>query len=485
MIPILTPKEMYDLDSNLINNVKIESKLLMENAAVYISHKIREILPLKSSVLILCGIGNNGGDGIALVRHLINDYDVSYILIGDRDKQTNDNRYYYEVLQKLSIIEANNEDLDYDNFDCIIDSLLGIGGKTPLSNELIEIIEKVNETDCTRIAIDIPTGLNSETGVAFSKTFKAHYTYTMYSEKTGLLLNDGKDFTGKVEVLNLGVPISLISSYSIINKYVKLESIDRKNNTSKFHYGKCVVIAGSKNMSGAAALTSNAAITAGAGLVYLITTNKHHSINPEIITHKVNEYNKSIVDNLEIHHILESSDSIVIGPGLGKSIEITEMINNILVSFPSMRYIIDADGISALDFNRSYGQNITITPHIGEFANLIGQERIEITDRLVNLVKETAKNMNLTILLKGSTTILSDGEDVLLVSEGFPEMATAGSGDVLSGILGAQINNNLCTTHLQSIANAALTHIYAAKNALINNKSIIASDIINGLKCIK
>ncbi len=485
MIPILKPREMYSLDSYLINNVGIDSKLLMENAALYSSIKIREILPLKSKILILCGVGNNGGDGLALVRHLYNEYNVTYVVIGDRVRQTLNNKYNYDLLQTLDITENKHENLIFDNYDCIIDSIYGIGGKSPLQLELTNIIQSINKADCLKIAMDIPTGLDSETGIASESTFKADYTYTMYAEKTGLLLNDGKDYSGKVIVLDLGVPKRLIDSYSSIYKYNKIIYLERKSNTSKFDYGKCVIIAGSKNMSGAASLACNAAISAGAGLVYLITTHIHSSLFPEIITNEVSEYNKLMLLAEEIQPLLYKSDSIVIGPGLGKSNEITEMINSIILEYPNIRFIIDADGINALDYNKEYNQNITITPHIGEFAYLIGMNRLDIIDSLVDLVKETAKKMKVNILLKGPTSIISDGEEVIFVSDGIPKMATAGSGDVLSGILGAQVNQTISHNNLHTIANAALTHIYAAKHSLNSSNSIIASDIIKGLKCIK
>ncbi|MFA7325410.1 MAG: NAD(P)H-hydrate dehydratase [Candidatus Kapaibacterium sp.] len=485
MIPILNPKEMYSLDNYLINNVGIESKLLMENSAVYSSFKIREILPHYSNILILCGVGNNGGDGLALVRHLMNDYNVSFALIGDSTKQTIDNKYYYETLQTLKLVKIETDEIDFNNYDCIIDSLLGIGGKPPLYEELTDIVIKANSSECIRIAIDTPTGLDSETGIASSPTFNADFTFAMYAEKTGMLLNDGKDYCGTIITLDLGVPLSLISSYSIVQKYDSIRLMKRLNNTSKFDYGKCVVIAGSENMSGAAALTCNSAISTGAGLVYLITTNKPLSLYPEIISFEISNYNTSTLNNSALQQLLDKSDSIVIGPGLDKSDDITNMINSILERYPDKRFIIDADGISALDNKNVYCQNITITPHVGEFANLIGKNRNVILDNLVALAKETAKKMNINILLKGTTTIITDGEDVLLVCDGIPEMATAGSGDVLSGILGAQVNQNLSSNYLQILANATLTHINAAKAALINKNSIIASDIITGLKCIK
>lgn len=485
MIPILTSKEMYSLDSHLINNIGFESKLLMESAAIYISSQIKKIIPKNSKILILCGIGNNGGDGLAISRHLMNNYDINFTLIGNMSKQSEDNKYNYNILKSLKIKEIKPSEIEFDKYTCIIDGLLGIGSKPPLDGDIVTVLNKANNSSCLRIAIDVPTGLNVDNGIAHSTTFLADYTFTMYAEKTGHYLNDGKDFCGEIIVIDLGIPNKLIESYSSISKYNNLLQIKRKYNSSKFDYGKCVVIAGSEFMSGAAALTCNSAISAGAGLVYLITTKRNQSLFSEIITYEVNELNKNVLDKSELTKLLENCNSIVIGPGLGKSKDITQMISSILSNYPEKRYIIDADGISALDCNKSYNKNITITPHIGEFANLINLDRIEIECDLVNLVKETALTMNINIILKGSTTIISNGEEVILVTEGVPEMATAGSGDVLSGILGAQINLNQKIPILECLANGVLTHITAAKYILNKKNHIIASDIIKGLQCIE
>lgn len=485
MIPILNPNDMYSLDSHLINNIGIESKLLMENAAVYISNNLKEIVTIGSKILIICGPGNNGGDGLALVRHLHNEYKVSFVIVGNKENQSEDNKYNFNLLKSLDITESDINTVNFNDFDCIIDSIYGIGSRLPLDEVISEIIDSINKTKCLKIAIDIPTGLNSLNGIASESTFKSDYTYTMYAEKTGLLLNDGKDYSGDIIVMDLGIPRNVVVAYSNIFKYSELNSLRRENNTSKFNYGKCVVIAGSESMSGAAALTCNASISSGAGLVYLITTNKNYNILPEIITKVVNDYDESMLNNNDIKHLIDKSDSIVIGPGLGKSTEITNMINSILESYPNKKYIIDADAISILDLSKKYSQNITITPHLGEFANLLGKEKKDIIENLVDLVKETAFNMKINILLKGATSIISDGEEVILVSDGVPEMATAGSGDVLSGILGSQVNLDSNSKYLHIIANSALTHINAAKISLKNSSKLIASDIIKGLKCIK
>lgn len=485
MKPILKPIEMYELDSYLVKNLGFSSEILMENAASYSSKFIIQNLDHNSNILILCGIGNNGGDGLALVRHLQNYFKVNYAIIGDKSKFTKDTLKNYNILKSLGINEIELKYLNPNEYDCIIDSILGIGSKLPLRENLSTLIQQLNNCNSIKIAIDIPTGLDAESGIADTNTFKADYTLTMYAGKTGLYLNDGKDFTGKVIILNLGIPDTTILRFSEIIHFKHLKFQIRKHNSSKFDYGKCLVIAGSENMPGAGALTSNAAISSGAGIVYHCTTKLGNSIYPEIITLKLSDYSDKIIDNNEFNEIASKCNTIVIGPGLGKSDMNKQMIISILNQYKDKIIIIDADGIGSLDNNIKYNNNIVITPHIGEFSNLINRNRIEILSNLPSLVKETAKNMNITILLKGSTTIISDGEEVVFVTNGLPEMATAGSGDVLSGILGAQLYQNICGKMILNIANAALTHIHAAKLALKEKSHIIASDIIRGLNCIK
>lgn len=485
MKPILKPKDMYELDTYLIEKIGIASNILMENAAVYSSNFINKKLKHNSKILILCGVGNNGGDGLALVRHLITNQNVNFIVIGDKSKFTNDSSINYNILKSLEINELALSKVNFSEYDCIIDALLGIGSRLPLKNDLKKLIQSVNETSALKFAIDVPTGLDAVTGIADKITFQANYTLTMYAAKTGLYLNDGKDFTGKVKVLNLGIPENTIHRFSSFKRFKQIRLLKRKNNSSKFDYGKCLVIGGSKNMKGAGVMSSNAAISAGAGIVYYCSTDIGDSIFPEIITLKIKRYDESIHNNMNFIDIAKKCNTIVVGPGLGKSNLNSGMINTLIDSYSDKIIIIDADGINALDSNRKYNNNIVITPHLGEFSNLIKKDIKQILNNLPVLVLNTAKKMNINILLKGPTSLISNGEEVIFVTDGIPQMATAGSGDVLSGILGAQLNQNLCGNLIENIANSTLNHIKASKLALKFKSNIIATDIIKGLKCIK
>lgn len=485
MIPIINPQQMYQLDDFLINNVRIPSLLLMENAALQSAYIINKLLKEMSSILILCGTGNNGGDGLSLVRQLHNIHNVDYTIVGKKEKFSIDAKTNFDILQNMNLFEINEKDILYEKYDCIIDAMLGIGSKSPLRSNLSEIIEKTKYSKSIKVSIDIPTGLDALTGVADNNTFTADYTLTMYAEKPGLLLNDGKDYSGQIITLDLSIANDIIDKFSTISKYNETKRLLRKNNTSKFDYGKCFIIAGSQYMSGAGALAANACITAGSGIVYLCTTKVNSNLYPENISFEVDSYSSEIFNDESIRSIIDNCGSIVIGPGVGKSDSIGEMLDYLISNYKDKYIIIDADAISYLNVDKVYTQNIIITPHIGEFSNLIEVSRTDLKSILVEKVKETAAKMNINIVLKGSTTIISDGEETLFVSEGMPEMATAGSGDVLSGIIGAHINQNICGNELENIANAVLTHINAAKYALESNNSIIASDIILGLKCIK
>lgn len=485
MIPILNPKQMYELDDYLISNVGIASLLLMENAASQSAYIINGLVKEMSSILILCGTGNNGGDGLSLVRQLNNNHKVDFIIVGDKEKFSIETQTNFDILHNMNLIEINAEETLYNRYDCIVDSMLGIGSKIPLRNNLSKIIEKTKQIKAIKVSIDIPTGLDSLTGIADENAFIADYTLTMYAEKPGLLLNDGKDFSGKIITLNLGITSDIIDRFSTTRKFNETKKLQRQNNTSKFDYGKCFIVAGSIDMSGAGALAANACITAGSGIVYLCTTRVNSNLFPEVISFEVDSYSSDIFNKEPIKGIIDKCDSIVIGPGLGKSDVIGQMVEYVIANYKEKIIIIDADAISYLNEDKVYNQNIIITPHIGEFSNLVKVSRLHLKSILVDKVKETAKKMNLNIVLKGATTIISDGEETIFVSDGVPEMATAGSGDVLSGILGAQLNQNICNSKLENIANAVLTHINAAKSALDKNNSIIASDIISGLKCIK
>ncbi len=483
MFPVLKPKEMYNLDEHLINVVGISEEKLMEGAALSCKAYIDGIIPKNSSVLVVCGTGNNGGDGLALARHLNNEHDINFAIVGDKAKLNNSANINYNILTNLEVNEVDLDIIIFDDYDVIIDSILGIGSNGYLNEKLCKLMQKINSTDSIRIAIDLPTGINPENGIVENgKCFKSDYTITMYSYKTGMLLNDGKDYCGKIFVADLGINSKLIQSQSTYKLFTNRVLLKKSNNSSKFDYGKVLIIAGSNEMPGAACLTANSAISSGAGLVYLFTPKKDINLYSEVICIEEKSFDNIFNGNYDY---INKVDSVVIGPGLGKNTKSEELVYKVIEKYTHTSLIIDADALNYIDINKTYSHNITLTPHIVEFARIIGVDTKTILKDIPSYVRETAKRMNLNILLKGPTTVISNGEDVVFVTNGIPEMATAGSGDVLSGILGAYINYNVFDKKSENIANAAFIHNESAQIALESKNNLIASDIYKAIQCIK
>ncbi|MFA6570557.1 MAG: NAD(P)H-hydrate dehydratase, partial [Bacteroidota bacterium] len=294
--------------------------------------------------------------------------------------------------------------------------------------------------------------------------FKADYTITMFAIKTGMLLNDGLDVCGEIHTAYLGAPESIVDEISHIHvlerEDIELFFPERKRRTSKFDYGRVLVIAGSKQYPGAAALTANAAIVAGAGLVQLYSTCFHASILPEVILRQVPETEEGTISEKALDFILtdaEKAKAIVIGPGLGNSKETENFVKLLIEKLPSdLPLLIDADALKAVSGEVKLRNNIVLTPHSGEFSRLTDIGREEIEKSSFQSAKQWAEKLNCTILLKGVPTIITDGVYSYFNINGNPGMASGGSGDVLSGIIGALLAQGFET--LEACALGAFLH---------------------------
>lgn len=506
MKSILTPKSMYECDSYCINQLEIPSAILMENAAHSSANYIKELVQYGSEILIVCGSGNNGGDGFAIARHLIDFYDIHCVWIGSLEKMSDETSSNYNILDNFDIcidhIE-NEEDLQKIDikYDCVIDSLIGIGGSENLRGIIVPLMIKINSISAIKIAIDSPSGLNSLNGNADINSFKADYTLTMFAEKCGQLINDGPDLTGVLKVVNLGVPKSEIAYSSQIlrieeNKDLQIFFKNNKNNTSKFDFGRVVVIAGSKQYPGAGTLVANACIKTGAGLVHLISSDYNKNLLPEIIPYKLQfedtdrpktKLQLAKEQETEIFDLIKKADVIVFGSGIGTKEDLTDIYNFIIKQNDKI-IIIDADGLKYIKSKSKLGKNIILTPHIYEYSKLINTPVPKINENRIESAIKTANNLKTNILLKGSGTILTDGELIYINSTGNSALSTAGSGDVLSGILAGilainhnnfGINNILYKSAIATFIHGKTAEIYTNK---FNPLSMTASDIIDNIK---
>jgi ADP-dependent NAD(P)H-hydrate dehydratase / NAD(P)H-hydrate epimerase len=496
---ILTPEQMRKADHTAIDEYGIPGMILMENAARSASDYIKAVFEAKElvnpSVIILCGSGNNGGDGFALARHLHESCKVKVFWIGSTEKMSPETLINFNALSKLDIfvedidLEEHLSDIDLIA-DCFIDALIGVGGLENLHGLALSILKKIKDIDCLKVAIDVPTGLNSETGDAHEDCFRADMTVTMFAEKTGLLLNDGPDYSGVVEIADLGAPASIIEKLSNIFVLENEDIINiipsRKRKSSKFDYGRVLIIAGSRNYPGAAALAANAAITAGAGLVFLFTSQIHPSLMPEIIPRILPVTEKGNISYKAFEQILDEAqkaDSIVIGPGLGDEPETFELVKNLINNISKdIPLIIDADGLKAIDKNTILHKNILLTPHTGEFSHLTAIPREQVEKNSLELACKIADKLNCNILLKNVPSIITDGNRTYLNTNGNPGMATGGSGDVLSGIIASFAAQGVPL--LEAAAAGAFVHAQTGDRYVEDYSplSLTASKLIDYLK---
>lgn len=493
---LLTPNQMRQIDARAINEFSVPGSILMENAALNSTKIITKIFSklglVNPNVLVFCGSGNNGGDGFAIARQLMSYSSVKICWIGDESKMSEETKQNFNICKKLGISIQhldNIEKLDKIDLDsnCIIDALIGVGGSENIKGLALEILKLLKNYNGLKIAIDVPTGLNSENGFASEYTFKADYTITMFAPKTGMFLNKGFDFCGKIKIANLGVPLIIAEGHTdnFILDYESARNIlpKRKKISSKFDYGKVVVLAGSKQYPGAAALASNAAIKSGAGLVYLLSTSFHSHLLPEVIPVELDsQYDGTISKNSQtkIEEYIEKADSVVIGPGLSNNNEIISLVGDLINHFSvNKKIVLDADGLRAVNPNLKLTENVIITPHIGEFKRLINNFDKEFSnENYFELLNEWSKKLNCIIHLKWIPSITTNGKKFYWNIYGNHGMASGGSGDVLCGIIGGLLAQGLETFEGTALGSFIHSKTGDLVKRLIGTNSLSASDLI-------
>jgi ADP-dependent NAD(P)H-hydrate dehydratase / NAD(P)H-hydrate epimerase len=494
---ILSPNEMLLADKTAIEEYAIPGLILMENAARSAADYVRILLEELEiiDVAIFCGSGNNGGDGFAMARHLFDDLNVIVYWIGSKEKMSEETLVNFEAVEKLEIDLihiADENDLDKIELDdeCIIDAMIGVGGSENIRGVALDILDLISGLECLKIAIDAPTGLNTETGAAHKLSFLANYTITMFATKTGMLKNAGIDCCGEIFEADLGAPYQIVeeicNTYAYDYEDVALYFPVRFKQSTKFDYGKTLVIAGSTTYPGAAALCANSAIKTGSGLVYLYSTEIHSSVLPEVIPCKLKGNDEGFIalgDMDKINEMAAKVDTIAIGPGLGDNPETIEVVSRVIENYSDIRKIIvDADGLRAINKDSQLNKNIILTPHVGEFARIIGISREEVEFSGAELVQEWADKLNCIILLKDVPSFISDGMSTYYNLNGNPGMATGGSGDVLTGIVASLYSQGLSGLHAASVG--AFVHAHAGDIYVENysEESLTATDLLNNIK---
>jgi NAD(P)H-hydrate epimerase len=454
---ILSVKEMKDIESTAINSLGIPSICLMENAGRMVAERAKEYLNERcmKNVLIISGKGNNGGDGYVAARYLHNNgYDVKVFLTSNSALITGDAKKNLDIIMNMGIFVAEiiqKEQLKFleknlKECDLIIDAIYGIGLRGEISGNTKEIIDMLNQSNKHIISVDVPSGINADTGHMESCGVKACETVTMQYIKKGLVVYPGVEYCGEITVADIGIPKDIIEQYR--NKYNIITKQDvrikeRDKNTHKGDYGKVLIVAGSKNMTGAAYLCAQSAIKTGCGLVRLAVPKAIQHILQgglsEIITHGIKDEDGTFFSESaeEVMALASDCDVIAIGPGITNSERIRAFLKRIINSI-NKPMVIDADGLNALcgSLDIITGKDLILTPHYGEMSRLSGINIDDIKNNTLKSVSDFVDRYMVTLVLKGSRTVIGNkAKGIYINKTGNPGMATAGSGDVLTGMI--------------------------------------------------
>jgi len=459
MMKIANSKQMKNIDRRAIKAFGIPGPVLMENAAAAVMAEMErsfEGFP-DLRVGILCGKGNNGGDGLALARRLIiRGVPVRIALLAPVNAVKGEAKLNLTILQKMDgeILQNAGRKAIADVVawaDILVDALLGVGLSFPLKGTYAFAVELINASGKPVVAVDMPTGINADTGEIMGSALRADLTVTMSLLKQGLLLQSGAEYAGKITVADIGIPAQAIEKEHIALSLLDAGSlwglVDPRNpHAHKGDFGHVMVIAGSPGKAGAAIMAAQGALRAGAGLVSIATPN---SLVPVIQSSLAEAMCISSAESMEgtlginaTEELLKASASMsacALGPGLSTHYETVQAVRDI-ISRIKVPCVIDADGLNALvgflELLKRLKAPVVMTPHPGEMGRLLGITTAEVQKDRVGIASAFAKRYKVTLVLKGAGTVVAapDGR-VYINSTGNPGMATAGTGDVLAGMI--------------------------------------------------
>ncbi len=504
---LVTSESMRAVDREAIDKHNIPSLDLMEKAGQGIAERLLSHNIIDPSgdnkVAVICGKGNNGGDGFVVARYLHEaGINVCLFFIGpvnvlSKDASVNHNRSVKCGVPLTEIKKIADLD-DIRNCSHIIDALFGTGFKGSPRDLSAEVIEFINEQKAAVIAIDMPSGLNADKGIHQGAVIRADYTFALALPKYGLFLSPGRELAGVVDIVPIGIPDEVMKMQKLSHTLITADMVssklpERDPQAHKGDFGKLLLISGSTGMTGAACLSASSALRTGCGIVRVGCP---QGVQPvlavkltEAMTQPLPDISKKGVLALrslgEIRKLSNEHDAIAIGPGLGLHHETQELVRRFITK-NEKPIVIDADALTALsgDMNALIESKapIVLTPHSGEFQRLTGETvPDDIQDRF-KIALDFAKNYNVTLLLKGSPTIIAcPNGNCYLNPTGNHGMATAGSGDVLTGIIGSLLAQGM--TAQDAAICGAFIHGTAGDIAAdaLTPRAMIAGDMIDSL----
>jgi len=461
---VLNTKQMREADRQTIDEIGLPSMVLMENAGRQVVAAMESAFEDLASkrIVVLCGRGNNGGDGFVVARTLLErSIDVGVYLLGVAAEVRGDARTNLDVLGALGVDVVEVSDAaawelhgtDVSGADIIVDAIFGTGFKGPLAGWLETVVADLNSAPTPVVAIDLPSGLSADSQEVPGPAVHANLTVTLAAPKLPLVLPPAEALAGHLVIAEIGIPRGVVNELEgpwveLLTKENTRALIEpRSADSHKGDYGRVLVVAGSRGKSGAAHLTATAALRSGAGLVTVGTPGSClpiiAALGAETMTEALAETAEGTISFEALERVLEfGADVIAVGPGIGRGPSTTAFVHALVEQSP-VTLVLDADALNAFagDADRLVGRDgvdIIITPHPGEMARLTGLSIQDIQAHRLEVARDFASMHHIYVILKGHRTVVATPEGRAFINlTGNPGMATAGSGDVLTGMVAA------------------------------------------------
>ncbi len=493
MKQIVSSEQMKQLDQYTIEQMGVPSLVLMERAALSVVDELRAKHNL-SNVLVVCGSGNNGADGMAIARILwLQGFSVSVFLVGKKENFSKEAQIQWKILENYCIPIVNK--CYYSEYTTIVDAIFGVGLSRIVSGHYKDVIKEINESHVPVVSVDIPSGIHGTTGQVMGDAIKAKTTVTFAYGKSGLYFYPGASYAGEIMVKDIGIYGNLNLALYAIDEAEWYWLPKRPADGNKGTYGKVLILAGSKDMCGAAYLSAKACLLSGAGMVKIFTAKDNRTalqqLLPEalITTYEETDCDIPVLEcQTALEHSLCWADTILMGPGIGTSKTATWMLKYVLEHALEHSIVLDADALNILSRQKDYfyktRQHLILTPHLGEMARISGYPIEELKKNPVQCLRNYGKlfEVSKTIVMKDARTLtLTEDETCYINLTGNSGMATAGSGDVLAGMIAGLLAQGMKPEHAAPFGvwlhGLAGDYMKERKGAY----SMLASDLFEGI----
>jgi NAD(P)H-hydrate epimerase len=498
---------MRALDRQTIDAGFVPALQLMENAGRCAAREAARMLGTvtKARIEILCGKGNNGGDGFVVARELATQgASVRVHLTHAPAELSPDARTNFEKLAGAGVASAPVADTAAQDSllaeclaaaDLSVDALLGTGVERRLEGRLAALVDLMNRNSTRTLALDVPTGIDASSGAVLGTAVRAHCTVTFGLPKLGLALHPGRSHTGRLVVADIGFPRPIVDAvetpwFWVDPEHVRARLPVLEPTAHKYARGSVLVIAGSRAYPGAAALAAEAAQRAGAGMVHLVSTESNRTILEarlrEVIIHAAPETEAgtcSAATLALVRELLPRADAVALGPGLGTQTESVDWVRTLLAQLDKPA-VVDADGLLAMPQPPHPGARV-LTPHVGELARWLERDSAAVREARAESAAEVAATHGVVVLAKGAPTFVVDADGTRHVnSSGNVGLASGGSGDVLTGIVGSLLAQGLNAVDAACVGaylhGAAADHIVARGSP----RSLVAGDLLTGIGAV-